>query len=229
MRRVFGTLMMVLLLAACNQDATPELVQLPTRVVFPTETATATITPTLTTTPTRTPTPTITPTPTETHTPEPTPLSYVDLIIAVQPIPAGAVIPPEAIQVQRWPEVAAPFAAALTLDEVIGKVALVEITCFEPILANVLALRTIGSGYDPLPGRCGRVPSLDDPVELVNVVVAAQYLPLNTRISPEMVALRPWPAVFVPPDAVLTMADILGTTTEREILIEQPLRDGFTR
>ncbi|GAB4516708.1 MAG: hypothetical protein OHK0046_22490 [Anaerolineae bacterium] len=211
-------------LVACQPESPPVLVELPTQFVLPSATPRPTRTPTPTFTPsatfTYTPSPTLTPTPTPTHTP----VAMMNIVIAAQPILAGVAIPPGAVRLHAWPQDAAPHSSITSLEEVIGRVALVDMDCFEPILNHTLAVRTVGSGYVELPGRCGRMPELVTPIGFENVVVAARYIPPGEVITPDRVALRLWPSAYQLPGAFTALSEVVGQTAQQEILAEQPLR-----
>jgi Ca2+/Na+ antiporter len=70
--------------------------------------------------------------------PTPTPLAVVDIIVAVQEIPRGMIIPPNAVQLRPWPIDAAPFNATANLDDVIGRYARTDIYREQPILSNMV-------------------------------------------------------------------------------------------
>jgi Flp pilus assembly protein CpaB len=73
--------------------------------------------------------------------PSATPLptqALTDIIVAVQAISRGSVIPAEAIRLQPWPAEAAPFNAVLSLEDVIGKRARTDIYVEQPILTSYL-------------------------------------------------------------------------------------------
>jgi Flp pilus assembly protein CpaB len=214
----------VLLLAACAGDdpGAGALRVLPTEFLLPSLTPTPGLTEPLPAAPTATPTAE----PVVTNTPMPTPPPLVELVIAVQPIPAGAPIPPEALALYFFPEDYAPSRALNDPEPVIGQVALVEIACFEPVLSHLIAPRTIGSGYDPLPGNCGPLPNEEPPVEFGHVVIAAETIPSGALITPAMVALRRWPQTISPPGSYDTLASVIGSVAQTDILREQPLLAG---
>ena len=225
---------LVLLLAACQSgqgQPTGVVEILPTRLLIPSPTRTPrpTATPRVTAVPLPTFTPYLSPTPDPDHLPTSTPVPMVELVVVVQPIPAGQAIPADAVRVYPWPEASAPYTAVTDLEAVIGKVAMVDIVCFEPVLEETLAQRTQGGVVAPLPGRCPPLPPLHAPVRYVNVVVATRYIPAGATIPPNAVALRPWPDLLVSMDAVTTFADAIGQVTEVAILREQPLRIGMLR
>jgi pilus assembly protein CpaB len=76
--------------------------------------------------------------PTDTPAPTITPMPMVELVIAVQQIPRGFTIPPNAVTTRPWPEVSAPASAIFNLESVIGKKARTDIFREQPILTNML-------------------------------------------------------------------------------------------
>ena len=217
-----------LLLAACqSEEATPPgiIEVLPTRFLIPSDTPTPR--PTRTALPTRIPRPTyVMPSATATLdvTMTPTPVELVELVVAVQPIPAGQAIPPDAVRVYVWPAIAAPHIAATDLAEVINQVSLVDIDCTQPILMGTLAQRTRGTGFTPLPDRCLPLLPLWSPITFVDIVIAVQSIPAGATIAPNMIAMRPWPEPFLPDDVLLTFADVIGRVARVDIYQEQPLQ-----
>ena len=90
------------------------------------------------------PTPTATPgtpvvqAPQATALPTATPIVFVDLVIAVQELPRGIVIPPNAVALRPWPQDAAPFNGVTSVDAVVGKRARTDIFREQPILSNMV-------------------------------------------------------------------------------------------
>jgi len=76
--------------------------------------------------------------PTDTPAPTITPIPMVELVIAVQQIPRGFTIPPNAVTTRRWPEESAPASAIFDVEAVIGKKARTDIFREQPILTNML-------------------------------------------------------------------------------------------
>lgn len=217
-RRVW-LLLAALILGACGSSwevGTPEIVEiapLPTLYRPPTRTYTP-------------PPPTATPPATaipRTPTPTRTPVDSTQVVIAVQMIPDGAPIPPAAVALVDWPLLALPGGTIDALDDVIGQVAVSEIGCGEPILRSLIGYREIGSGYDPLPD-CPAELGTNTP-GLVDVVIATRYLEPGEVILPNAVALRPWPAAYLPPGAYTTLAAVIGTRSAVPIRREQPVLD----
>jgi Flp pilus assembly protein CpaB len=69
-----------------------------------------------------------------TFTPEP----RVEIVIAVQELGRGEVIPPNAVALREWPAYAVPFSAITNLEDVVGKIARTDIFREEPILSNAV-------------------------------------------------------------------------------------------
>jgi Flp pilus assembly protein CpaB len=76
--------------------------------------------------------------PESTQLPTATPIAFVDLVIAVQEIPRGMVIPPNAVALRPWPQAAAPFNGLSNLEDVIGQRARTDIFREQPILSNMV-------------------------------------------------------------------------------------------
>ena len=76
--------------------------------------------------------------PAATPLPTATPIRFVELVIAVQELPRGIIIPPNAVALRPWPEDAAPFNGITNLNEVIGKRARTDIFREQPILSNMV-------------------------------------------------------------------------------------------
>ncbi len=71
--------------------------------------------------------------------PTPTPIPFVEIVVAVQELPRGIRIPAEnAVELRRWPAEAAPFNALQSLDDVIGKIARTDIPRESPVLSTML-------------------------------------------------------------------------------------------
>lgn len=74
--------------------------------------------------------------PTNTPAPSPTPLDLVDIVVAVQAISRGSVIPPDAVRLQAYPRDIVPFNALSNTEDVIGQRARTDIFIEQPILAD---------------------------------------------------------------------------------------------
>jgi pilus assembly protein CpaB len=70
--------------------------------------------------------------------PTPTPARFVDLVIAVQELPRGIPIPPNAVELRPWPLDAAPFNGITNLEDVVGQIARTDIFREQPILTNMV-------------------------------------------------------------------------------------------
>jgi Flp pilus assembly protein CpaB len=71
--------------------------------------------------------------------PTPTPIPFVEIVVAVQELPRGIRIPEEnAVELRRWPASAAPFNALQSLDDVVGKIARTDIPREAPVLSTML-------------------------------------------------------------------------------------------
>ncbi len=70
--------------------------------------------------------------------PTPTPINFVELVIAVQELPRGFRIPANAVALRPFPEESAPFNAILNVEDVVNKIARTDIYREQPILANMV-------------------------------------------------------------------------------------------
>lgn len=70
--------------------------------------------------------------------PTPTPQQFVDLVIAVQELPRGIVVPPNAVELRPWPLESAPFNGITNLEDVVGRIARTDIFREQPILQNMV-------------------------------------------------------------------------------------------
>jgi pilus assembly protein CpaB len=62
----------------------------------------------------------------------------LNIVIAVQQLPRGVTIPPNAVDLRPWPEAAAPQNALTNVEDVIGKIARTDIQREQPILSTYL-------------------------------------------------------------------------------------------
>jgi len=215
----------VVCLAACQfapdrtTEPPPTPILLSTIVFTPKPTHTVVRLPSNTPNPTDTPSPTLTLRPTD--TPEPTQISLRQVVVAVQPIPAGFAIPPEAVALIDWPLETGFSTAFSNVDDVINEVALVDIGCFQPIVSAVIARREVGSGFETLPRSCPPLPTLTD--EMVNIAVPQMFITTGTEIRPAMVTLRAWPAVYAPSGAINNFADVVGAIARIDLFEEYPI------
>lgn len=76
--------------------------------------------------------------PDATPLPTATPFVFVDIVIAIQELPRGIIIPPNAVAVRPWPQSAQPFNALSDVNDVIGKRARTDIFREQPILSNMV-------------------------------------------------------------------------------------------
>jgi pilus assembly protein CpaB len=85
----------------------------------------------------------------ETPQPEPTPEEETELVVvAVQTVPRGMAIPPDAVEVRAWPESRVPTGAASDLESVVGQVARVDIQRQSAVLESYIADVALGSGAE---------------------------------------------------------------------------------
>lgn len=71
--------------------------------------------------------------------PTPTPMQFIDIVIAVQDLPRGFRIPAEgAVALRPWPEISTPVNAIFNLEDVIGKIPRTRISREQPILTTMI-------------------------------------------------------------------------------------------
>lgn len=73
-----------------------------------------------------------------TSTPQPTAAPLIDIVVAVQPLARGAIIPPNAVAIRQWPEASVPIEAIGSLEDVIGRRARSDIYVEQPILTSMV-------------------------------------------------------------------------------------------
>jgi Flp pilus assembly protein CpaB len=85
--------------------------------------------------------------PQSTPLPTATPIVFVDLVVAIQELPRGIIIPPNAVTVKPWPQDAAPFNGVSSVDDVVGKRARTDIFREQPILSNMVVDDLTGAAH----------------------------------------------------------------------------------
>lgn len=85
--------------------------------------------------------------PDATPLPTATPIIFVDLVVAVQELPRGIVIPPNAVALRPWPQDAAPLNGITSLEDVIGMRARTDIFREQPILSNMVVEDLTGAAH----------------------------------------------------------------------------------
>lgn len=88
-----------------------------------------------------------TPAPGETIIPTPEPVVLTEIVVAVQNLARGVIIPPDAVDLRPWPIDAVPVNALTSLEDVIGERARVDIFQEQPILFSMVVpdLSQLGS------------------------------------------------------------------------------------
>ncbi|GAB4552655.1 MAG: hypothetical protein OHK0023_20970 [Anaerolineae bacterium] len=76
--------------------------------------------------------------PTSPPQPTPTPIAFAEIVIAIQDLPRGIVIPENGVTRRLWPVQSLPQNAIENLDEVVGKIARTNIARETPVLVNQL-------------------------------------------------------------------------------------------
>jgi pilus assembly protein CpaB len=85
--------------------------------------------------------------PQSTPLPTATPIIFVDLVVAVQELPRGIVIPPNAVALRPWPQDAAPINAIRNVEDVVGMRARTDIFREQPILTNMVVEDLTGAAH----------------------------------------------------------------------------------
>lgn len=70
--------------------------------------------------------------------PTPTPITLVPIVIAVQDLPRGLRIPPNAVALAEFPEETVPVNAIEDIEDVVGNIARTDIFIEQPILSNMI-------------------------------------------------------------------------------------------
>ncbi|MFN8377340.1 MAG: Flp pilus assembly protein CpaB [Anaerolineae bacterium] len=73
-----------------------------------------------------------------TQAPTATPEPRVEVVIAVQELGRGQVIPPNGVALREWPAYAVPVSAITNLEDVVGKIARTDIFREQPIQTNMV-------------------------------------------------------------------------------------------
>ena len=153
------------------------------------------------------------PLPTTTDLPTPTPTEALpEIVIAVQSIPRGAVIRPEALALREWPPDAVPFNAILDPTDVIGMHARTDIYIEQPILTSMAVpdlfdLAEVGSDVASIipPGRVAVAVPMDrltsvaygiQPGDHVDIIVSMLYVDIDNEYQ----SILPNEAVILNPD-----------------------------
>jgi Flp pilus assembly protein CpaB len=85
----------------------------------------------------------------ETPRPEPTPEEETELIVvAVQTVPRGMPIPPDAVEIRAWAKSKIPKNTVRELESVVGRVARVDIHRQSAVLKSDIAEITLGAGAE---------------------------------------------------------------------------------
>lgn len=149
--------------------------------------------------------------------PTPTPLSFVNVVIAVQELPRGFRIPANAVDLRPWPEESAPFNGITNLEDVIGKIARTRIFREQPILTSMItddftSLAEVGS----------------DAAAILPSGLIAVSVPIN-RLTSVSYAIQDGDRV----DVILSMLfvdvdDVFQTISPNLITLFQFTEDGIT-
>lgn len=140
------------------------------------------------------------------------------IVIVIKPVPAGYAIPPEAVRLEMWAVESLPTDYYQDVDQVINQVALVDLSCYEPILDRMIAPRQVGTGFLPLSNSCEEHPHSQT---ASYVVVAARDIQVGEIITPSSVHRVLWH--YIPQDGFVNLGDVMGLRAETYIFREQIL------
>lgn len=152
-----------------------------------------------------------------------TPQERADIVVAKGEIPRGVLITAGMVEMRAWPLEAAPFTALGVVDSVIGKYARSAFFDGQPILSNMVTDNPDDlAAVDPTMNTVAttRQPA---PIAMVNVVVAVQAIQKGRTIAPNSIRLQPWPVDALPTGAMMSTAEVIGTTARTDIFVEQPI------
>ena len=158
----------------------------------------------------------------------PEPVTYVDVLIAAQPVPIGIVLLPDQLMRYRLPAEAVPEGALREISEGLGLITRVNIACGEALLPgwlteDVEALTEQSTDWPPQ--ACAQVPlaPLSSPLNVVPVVVALRDIAAGASLSAEDIGQRLWPAAWVGSLQLLEASELIGRSSTGEILAGQLL------
>lgn len=144
--------------------------------------------------------------PRETPIPTPTPIPFISIVVAIQDIPRGIRITPDAVTLRPVPEQSAPFQAFTSVEEVIGLIARTDIYREQPVLTNLLVqdfagLAQVGSDVAAIlpPTRVAVAVPMDrltsvayaiQPGDRVDVMVSMLFIDVDVETQTELPVSR---------------------------------------
>jgi Flp pilus assembly protein CpaB len=233
-----GLWVMAVVLAGCGADAAasasgrvaadlPTLASLPS--LTPSDTPTVTPSATATLTPSATPTLTATPPPSATPRPSLTPYPHRWVAIAARPLPIGATITEDAVQMVAIPYEVAPGDAYDDLADVVGKLARTHFFCGQAILTGltVEAGRGLARETERIANLAdcagGALPSIRAPYTFREVVIATRDLAAGQVIPESGVRAGQWVADFTPSTAFDRVDAVAGARLRMDVYAGQVL------
>lgn len=170
--------------------------------------------------------------------PTPTQIQMVEQVIAVQVIPAGFTIPPEALTLRPVPLTVSVRGGYTDIDDVAGKIAALSIQREQiitdymlqaPNLApDVRATATEQARFAPptsmpAPGNAITLLPTATPVSFTNVVVPVYVLPAGTTITANDVIVRPFPVDAAPLNTASDVNNVIGKVTTADLPADYPV------
>lgn len=114
---------------------------------------------------------------TDVGTPQPTATPIVEtepIVVALQTIPRGMTVPPDAVEIREWPKTDNfPKDAARRLESVVGKVARVDILRQRPVLTSMVTEVDLGTGAEMALGIPKGKVAYAIPVQILSAVANA--------------------------------------------------------
>lgn len=168
--------------------------------------------------------------------PTPTPLQTARHLVAAQTIPAGTIIASQMMAQQTVPLANIVPGSYVILDDVVGKVAAVDIQREQVITAHMLqdpapapdirATATERARLAPptsAPTNPNIVLSTPTPVRYTQVVMPVYALPAGTTITAADVTLSRYPAQMAPFVATANLDEVVGKVTASDLPVNYPV------
>jgi flagella basal body P-ring formation protein FlgA len=176
------------------------------------------------------------PYPTPVLMPSPTPLQTARHLVAAQTIPAGTIIASQMMVQQTVPLAHVVPGAYVILDDVVGKVAAVDIQREQVITAHLLedpapapdirataTERALLAPPTSAPANPNIVLSTPTPVRYTQVVVPVYALPAGTTITAADVTLTAYPVQMAPFTAISNLDQVVGKVAASDLPANYPV------
>ncbi len=229
---------LVFVMAGCMSEVAAtqpvrQAVDLPTIAVLPSlmpsDTPSPTVTASATFTPTWTATPSLTPSPSATLRASLTPYPHRWVVIATRPLPIGATITEDAVQVVAIPYEAAPLNAHSDREAVVGKIARTHFFCGQAVLESMTVehVGQVATQITRIPNLAdcagGSLPTLRAPYRFTEIVFATQDMVAGRVIPAAGVEKGLWLASFTPNTAIVDLEAVVGQRLTLDVYAGQPI------